>query len=647
MAIWGPIQLTALGQNLAGKLSGGGTLTINKVKVGNGTWTDPDDCSLMTDLISTKIDNVPYTVEEAQSGVSVIRALVSNVDLAEGFQVREAGIFAQDPDVGEILYAACYAGDNGDELPKYTAPSPMEIVLRFNTAIGNAENAVPVYIDPELQIINRDYPANSILKADADNKPDALNVPEKTILGRMIGGLIEALTPEQVKTMLNILDQKTFTDNTILKADSAGNPSALTVAEDRLLGRKTGGVIDALTAAEGKEILGLASVLAHENFDANSILKADMANNPGSMTVAENTLVGRKIGGMIAALGVYDVRNMLNLVTGPLIKTGDYTVLASDCTKVITLSSDTSADSIHTFEALTVADDFKVFHFDSTEAGYKLTIKPPTGSNITVMGSGASFGIECHEGGTCSLRYDHSKLKLIVVASTGKWLVEELKLYIPGKEIKLGGNGVYLADEKTGKTIYNTSSVGTEGDGYKYIGSSSCYSYASSDDLVDIFNILCSSITDITFILRFKFDTAPTGNYQYIMDINFNESNAEWHIGRGVAGQMAMSGKISIFDLADRKLENHSIWYTFVIAKVQGIFGVYLDNNQIAYNTDTQTYPLSTTQLKLGESNHTNLPLDGNIKDITVIHQNIFNANPNSAMTDTINVPNKLDLILE
>lgn len=50
------------------------------------------------------------------------------------------------------------------------------------------------------------FDANTILKADADNTPDALTVAEQTILGRITAGVISALTPAQVRTLLNVAD---------------------------------------------------------------------------------------------------------------------------------------------------------------------------------------------------------------------------------------------------------------------------------------------------------------------------------------------------------------------------------------------------------------------------------------------------------
>jgi len=48
------------------------------------------------------------------------------------------------------------------------------------------------------------YDANSILKADTDNTPVVLAVPEQRLLGRITGGTIAALTAVQIRTLLSI-----------------------------------------------------------------------------------------------------------------------------------------------------------------------------------------------------------------------------------------------------------------------------------------------------------------------------------------------------------------------------------------------------------------------------------------------------------
>lgn len=116
-------------------------------------------------------------------------------------------------------------------------------------------------------VLDSVYNANTILKADADNTPEALTVAEQTLVGRITGGEITALSASQVRTLLDVptnaeavLDSL-FDANTILKADADNTPEALTVGEGTIVGRAAGGGIAALTKAEVLGLLDLDDVL--------------------------------------------------------------------------------------------------------------------------------------------------------------------------------------------------------------------------------------------------------------------------------------------------------------------------------------------------------------------------------------------------
>lgn len=95
------------------------------------------------------------------------------------------------------------------------------------------------------------FDANTILAADSDNTPAAVTVGEQAIVGRITGGQITALTGTQAASILTDLVNKSLFDaHTILAANSDNTPAAVTVDEARIIGRATGGNIAALTAAQ-------------------------------------------------------------------------------------------------------------------------------------------------------------------------------------------------------------------------------------------------------------------------------------------------------------------------------------------------------------------------------------------------------------
>ena len=110
------------------------------------------------------------------------------------------------------------------------------------------------------------YVANSILAANASNTPMALTIAEQTMLGRITGGNIAALSVGQIQTLLGLgsmayavtsdyVAKALFTAYTILMATTSGSPQALTVGEQTVVGRITGGAIAALTVAQLQALL--------------------------------------------------------------------------------------------------------------------------------------------------------------------------------------------------------------------------------------------------------------------------------------------------------------------------------------------------------------------------------------------------------
>lgn len=54
----------------------------------------------------------------------------------------------------------------------------------------------------EDRVAKATFDANTILKADTDNTPEALTVAEQTLVGRITSGEITALTASQIWTIL-------------------------------------------------------------------------------------------------------------------------------------------------------------------------------------------------------------------------------------------------------------------------------------------------------------------------------------------------------------------------------------------------------------------------------------------------------------
>lgn len=103
MAEWSNATMTDVGADLQAKVNAGKTkLTFTKIKVGSGVnATNP---LALTDVISPKWETTNFVVKQEGKIVSV-DTFITNTGIHEAFRMSEIGLFAQDPDKGEILYA--------------------------------------------------------------------------------------------------------------------------------------------------------------------------------------------------------------------------------------------------------------------------------------------------------------------------------------------------------------------------------------------------------------------------------------------------------------------------------------------------------------------------------------------------------------
>lgn len=103
MAEWSNATMTDVGADLQAKVNAGRTkLTFTKIKVGSGVnATNP---LALTDVLSSKWETTNFVVKQEGKIVSV-DTFITNNGITEAFRMSEIGLFAQDPDKGEVLYA--------------------------------------------------------------------------------------------------------------------------------------------------------------------------------------------------------------------------------------------------------------------------------------------------------------------------------------------------------------------------------------------------------------------------------------------------------------------------------------------------------------------------------------------------------------
>lgn len=140
MLIWNPSKLTTNGKALLAKAQAGRcSIQITKAQAGNGTYTSSEDISTRTALKAVK-QTFPISKKEINSNSGlVLKVTMENTELTAGYDIREFGIFATDPDKGEILYSIATASTS-DYMPAYNGIAPSVVKMSYYLEVANAAN---------------------------------------------------------------------------------------------------------------------------------------------------------------------------------------------------------------------------------------------------------------------------------------------------------------------------------------------------------------------------------------------------------------------------------------------------------------------------------------------------------------------------
>lgn len=148
MALFSNGVLTKKGQALIAKSEATGAgIHITKARTGSGLHTDTSVSTLekQTALLEPKqefgisdLSTIP-----GNDGVAVITVVIHNHDLPETYLLNELGIYAEDPDEGEILYSLIVSSAGTTYIPADSSTGGLSsITERVYIEVTNAEKTV-------------------------------------------------------------------------------------------------------------------------------------------------------------------------------------------------------------------------------------------------------------------------------------------------------------------------------------------------------------------------------------------------------------------------------------------------------------------------------------------------------------------------
>lgn len=174
MGKYSTMSLTAKGRALLAKVQTNECdLVLTRAATGAGICNGNPDTESYTALIDER-QSFPISSFLRKGDGVLVRFVASNFDpsgqgggLEEAYTITEIGIFAEDPDDGEVLYAISFAAI-GDYVPEYDESSPMSITFNIYIYVGT-DGDVKIQADSTAYALAEDV---SVLSESVSKKPD-------------------------------------------------------------------------------------------------------------------------------------------------------------------------------------------------------------------------------------------------------------------------------------------------------------------------------------------------------------------------------------------------------------------------------------------------------------------------------------------
>lgn len=165
MAVFGGMTLTNKGLVLQGKAQAGIQLNYTRIGIGDGSLSGQSVPALNA-LISPKKSLPVARLQMQPPNKVIIGTTLSNADVTTGFYFREVGVFAQDPDAGEILYAYANAGVTADYIAPGGGTDIIEKAFDCVVVVGTAVNITASIDDSLIFALQKDLDTVSASKVD-------------------------------------------------------------------------------------------------------------------------------------------------------------------------------------------------------------------------------------------------------------------------------------------------------------------------------------------------------------------------------------------------------------------------------------------------------------------------------------------------
>ena len=140
MAEFSKLVITSKGQALLAKMiAGEGSVEFTKVSASSTAYTDAQLEGLIS-LSNVKQTSLISKITRTNGVAIKVEAAFTNTELTAGYYMKALGLYAVDPDDGEILYAVTRETSGNCYMPAYNGITVSGAYVQLVTTVGNAEN---------------------------------------------------------------------------------------------------------------------------------------------------------------------------------------------------------------------------------------------------------------------------------------------------------------------------------------------------------------------------------------------------------------------------------------------------------------------------------------------------------------------------
>ncbi len=140
MAEFSKLIITGKGQALIAKMiAGTGEAEFTRIATSSMAY-DPDQLEKLDELADIRQTSLVSSIERVNEVSIKIEGAFDNTELTQGYYMRTLGLYVDDPEEGEILYAVTTETTGNCYMPPYNGVTVSGVQIELITTVGNADH---------------------------------------------------------------------------------------------------------------------------------------------------------------------------------------------------------------------------------------------------------------------------------------------------------------------------------------------------------------------------------------------------------------------------------------------------------------------------------------------------------------------------